>query len=433
MRSIKFSLSKKPPTEWNGWDTAVYLVEGYLSAKLKADQVLENLPREFVGQERSRCQSLFLGALRHGHRTRRACQPLLRKQPQARVEAVLLVAGFEINDESVERHPKVVHHAVERSKGMLRASEQGFLNAVLRKLPSQIEALRASDDLAARHSHPDWLVQNWVDTFGTQDTEELLEWNQQIPHFYFKTNAMEGHLPSCLSPTEWPGFYCVDTKRDWKADLLPLINRGIAYFKDPSTRMAPGLLAPQAGEQVLDLCAAPGGKAFDLAHTMEHKGTLVAVDLPCARIARLRTNLSTLETNTFRCNILESDLLKLDKNRFEQATLPSRYDAVMLDAPCSNTGVIQRRTDVKWRLQMGDIEDCARLQHSLLAKAAEFVKEDGRIVYSTCSIETAENRDVINAFLASEQGRTFALSEESISLPWKTGHDGAGAFLLRKK
>jgi 16S rRNA (cytosine967-C5)-methyltransferase len=104
----------------------------------------------------------------------------------------------------------------------------------------------------------------------------------------------------------------------------------------------------------------------------------------------------------------------------------------MLDAPCSNTGVVQRRTDVKWRLQPKDIEGCAQLQLQLLHSAARFVRPGGRLVYSTCSIEEAENRQVVEAFLASRSGSKFRLEASEISYPWETGHDGAGAFLLSR-
>jgi 16S rRNA (cytosine967-C5)-methyltransferase len=123
----------------------------------------------------------------------------------------------------------------------------------------------------------------------------------------------------------------------------------------------------------------------------------------------------------------------MDASTFEDKSLPSAYDAVMLDAPCSNTGVIQRRTDVKWRLQPNDIKKCAKLQLQLLHSAARFVKAGGRITYSTCSIEAAENQLVVDAFLASKSGRLFKLEKAMASLPWETGHDGAGAFLLRRE
>ncbi len=429
MRSIKFNLSKKSA---NGWDAAVLLTEGYFSARVKADELLEQLPDEFIGQVRARCQSLFLGALRHGHRTKKACHPLMRKTPRPRVEAVLLVAGFEFVAEPEERHPKIVHHAVERSKALLQTHELPFLNAVLRKLPGALAEIQESGDLAARYSHPDWLVTHWLETFGHGATSALLDWNQQIPPLYLKLVDWTDPLPEVLQPSDWQGFYRIDTKADWRNTIQALLETGRAYIKDPSTRLAPELLAPKPGQSVLDLCAAPGGKAFEMAQKMAGRGRIVAVDLPGARIHRLRENLDRLATDSLETHILEQDLTTLSADSFKPHQLPVHYDAVMLDAPCSNTGVIQRRADVKWRLRPEDIKQCAKLQQQLLHSAARFVRPGGRLAYSTCSIEPAENRQLVDAFLASKSGQAFKQISETLALPWECGHDGASVFLLER-
>ena len=429
MRSIKLSLSSK---SIKGWDAAVYLVEAYLIGGQKADQLLDQLPENFVGERRAACQSLFLGALRHGHRTRAALEGLLRKKTKYSVEAILLVSGYEMLDAEADRHPKIIHHAVERSKQLVNRFEQGFLNAILRKLPSELEQIQAQRAPAAFYSHPDWLVERWQRDFPRACTQ-LLEWNQGIPPTYLNVYNDEVQIPVGLEATVWPQFYKVMGKISWKEDLYPLLNKGKAYIKDPSTRIAPALLGPRAGESVLDLCAAPGGKTYDMAHAMQGKGQIVAVDLPGKRIARLEENLSTLRSEDLKCEIVECDLLEMDSSTLEDKRLTSAYDAVMLDAPCSNTGVIQRRTDVKWRLQPKDIENCAKLQLQLLHSAARFVKAGGRITYSTCSIEAIENQLVVDEFLASKSGSLFKLEKAISSLPWETGHDGAGAFLLRRE
>jgi 16S rRNA (cytosine967-C5)-methyltransferase len=429
MRSIKLSLSSKSIT---GWDAAVYLVEAYLTGEQKADQLLDELPGNFIGDRRAACQSLFLGALRHGHRTRAALEKLLRKKTKSSVEAVLLVSGYEILDAEADRHPKIIHHAVERSKQVVNHFDLGFLNAILRKLPVALEQINAQKAPAAFYSHPDWLVAHWQEEFPKVCTQ-LLKWNQGIPPTYLKVYDDKIQIPLGLEATEWPQFYKVTGKISWREDLHPLLNKGNAYIKDPSTRIAPALLGPRVGESVLDLCSAPGGKAYDMAHAMEGKGQIVAVDLPGKRIARLEENLSTLRSEDLKCEIVECDLLEMDASTFEDKSLPSAYDAVMLDAPCSNTGVIQRRTDVKWRLLPKDIKNCAKLQLQLLHSAARFVKAGGRIAYSTCSIEAIENQLVVDAFLASKSGRVFKLEKAIGSLPWETGHDGAGAFLLRRE
>jgi 16S rRNA (cytosine967-C5)-methyltransferase len=407
------------------------LTEAYLAGDRKADQLLDQLPEDFIGDRRASCQSLFLGALRHGHRTRAALKELLHKKAKPGVEAILLVSGYELLDAEADRHPKIIHHAVERSKKRINRFEQGFLNAVLRKLPAALAKIDAEKMPAAFYSHPDWLVAHWQKEFP-REYQQLLQWDQGIPATYFKLYDSSIELPSGLETTDWPQFYKITGRVSWKEELHPLLNKGNAYIKDPSTRLAPALLAPKPGESVLDLCAAPGGKAYDMAHAMQRKGRIVAVDLPGNRIARLEANLSTLRSDDLECTIIESDLLELDKSTFEAKGLPSTYDAVMLDAPCSNTGVIQRRTDVKWRLRPKDITQCAKLQLQLLHSATRFVKPGGRIVYSTCSIEAAENSQVVEQFLQSKAGQHFKQIDSSISLPWKTSHDGAGAFLLQR-
>lgn len=424
MRSIKFTLSKAAQS---GWDAAVLLTEAYLSGNQKTDQLLEQLPEDFTGDRRRTCQSLFLGALRHGHRTGHALKPMLRKAPRPLVEAVLLVAGFELFDGPADKAPQIIHHAVERSKKLLKQSEQGLINAILRKLPGAFEVIAASQQLDAQFSHPGWQVRHWTGEFGADACQKLLAWNQGIPTTYLKCYR---EPPADFTPTQWPRFYAPPSDHAWLAEIGPLLDSGDAYIKDPSTRLAPELLAPEPGNSVLDLCAAPGGKAFDLAHLMEGKGHIVALDLPGTRIDRLDQNLGKVRSAALRCDILECDLLEISKATFAEQALPEQYDAVMLDAPCSNTGVIQRRADVKWRLRPKDIEGCAKLQLQLLHSASRFVKPGGKLVYSTCSIETAENKDVVDAFLASKSGAAFKLADHAISLPWDTGHDGAGAFLL---
>ena len=428
MRSIKFNLNK---TSVSPWDAAVVLLEYYLSQQIKSSQVLEQLPDSFKGDRRAQCQSYFLHALRYGHKVKAAMTPLCKKEPRTRIQSILMLAGAEIERQDPETHAKIVHFTVEHSKQFVSKAEIGFLNALLRKLPRAMAKIDRRS-LATHHSHPDWLVEHWLTELGELSTAKLLHWNQEIPCNYIKIDTAPEQLTPTLQATQWPKFYKVAQKTNWNASIVPLLNRGIAYIKDPSTRLAAELLAPVAGEQVLDLCAAPGGKAFDIAQQMKGQGLLVAVDLPGNRIPQLKENLAQLTQDSFQTAVVEKDVLKLQSTDFSSRGLPSVYPAVMLDAPCSNTGVIQRRIDVKWRLQARDISSCAKLQLNLLQKATKFVAQAGRLVYSTCSIERTENIAVVQKFLQSPAGAEFELIDERISLPWETGHDGAGAFLLKR-
>lgn len=421
MRSLKFDISS--PTT-SAWLIATDLTVRYLTSSTKADQLLERLPEDLNGRKRSTCQALFLGALRNGHRTKALLERFLKAQPRAEIQAIFLVTGHELHSETADRHSRIVHHAVEQSKGYVHKKETNLLNAVLRKL--SLALLNIDEESSAvQHSHPNWLTTRWENEFGADKTEQLLSWNQQIPTNYLKLYHEQQPEGFELPKSQWPDFYLLQNKVTHT--LAELLESGTAYIKDPSTRLAPELLSPQAGERILDLCAAPGGKAFDIAKQMQGRGHLTAVDLPGDRIDRLRANLDKISSNQFSTSIFTSDLLEISSDQF-----PQGFDGVMLDAPCSNTGVIQRRTDVKWRLKPQDIEACAKLQLQLLHSGARFVKPGGRIVYSTCSIEAAENIEVVTAFLNSKSGKRFKLEEHALSFPWETGHDGAGAFRLRR-
>ena len=429
MRSLKINLSND---KISAWDAAVLLTEAYLGSGQKADQLLDLLPNEFSGGRRNTCQSLFLGALRHGHRTQGALKPFLRKAPRPIVEAIFMVAGYELYECEADKLPKIIHHAVQRSKQLANKAESGMINAVLRKLSKAYEAFDENDtsvrSISLKHSHPDWLVTHWSNQFEPEQLKALLEWNQQIPATYLRTQD----APQTFVSTQWEGFYKAPTGTPWLKEIRPQLEAGEAYVKDPSTRIAPQLLAAQPGETVLDLCAAPGGKAYEIAQSMQGRGTLIALDLPGDRMQRLDENLKRLQSSDFNCRSFGHDLLTLTSQILAKNSLPETFDAILLDAPCSNTGVIQRRTDVKWRLRPKDLKVCATLQAQLLAAASRFVKPGGRLVYSTCSIEASENNELVQAFLKSPSGENFKLETQRLSFPWETNHDGAGAFLLRR-
>ena len=222
-------------------------------------------------------------------------------------------------------------------------------------------------------------------------------------------------------------------------EVEPLLKAGKLYLQDPATRLPVEMLAPRAGESVLDLCAAPGGKSLLIADLMtagsdpaqRTPGRLVAVDQPGPRIDRLKENLAragNLEVALVQADVLGADVAGI----LREHRLPPTYDAVLLDVPCSNTGVMRHRVDVKWRLQPGDFRKHPEQQLSLLHAAARLVAPGGRLVYSTCSIDAEENEQVVRAFKAGKAGGPFTLEHSVVSQPWTAGHDGGGAFLLRR-
>ena len=418
------------------WPAAIGLLARWLDRRERVDELIESLPLGLVGAERAHCQHLVFGVIRHFGRLDGAVGSLVAHPPRFPTRAVLLMAGFELIEAAGSPAEdglvaKIVHHAVEQAKRVVSPAEARLVNAVVRKLAGLMAAppppkLASAEVLAEYFSHPDWLVRRWLVDFGADATRRLLEWNQCPAKVYARWRGAEAP-PDFLQPTSWPGFFEV-TSGHWP-QVEPLLKRGQLYLQDPGTRLAVELLAPQPGETALDVCAAPGGKSLLIADTMK-TGTLVALDQPGLRITRLKENLARIQGVTVA--LVQADLLAHPEEVLREHKLPETYSAVLIDVPCSNTGVMRHRVDVKWRLDPRDIDKHARQQLTLLHAAARLVAPGGRLVYSTCSIDPEENDRVVRAFFDSRAGGPFKLTGSAASLPWVTGHDGAAAFLLTK-
>ena len=425
--------------ETSPWVEAIGLVHRWLEKSERIDDLMENAQADLSSIERARVQHLVFGAVRHHLRLQKILERRLAHPPRHRVLAILYVAGFELVDAYAGADPegqvaKVVHHAVEQSKRLIAPAELKLVNAVLRRVAEEIGfekvpgALAPAHVLAAHYSHPEWMVKRWFALFGAKPTRQFLEWNLTPSPVYARWRGpSDAEKPSFLKETNWPGFFLVEAGH-WR-DAAPLLAAGTLYIQDPSTRLAIDLLAPQPGETVIDLCAAPGGKSIACADRMNGSGMIIAVDLPGLRQDRLEENLARItgvRTRRMGADVTSELTLALNSNG-----LPQQYDAILLDVPCSNTGVMRHRIDVKERLDEDDLPRHAEQQFRMLLTAARLLSPKGRLVYSTCSIEPDENAHVVKRFLDASKG-AFVLESSISATPWEHGHDGAGAFLLRR-
>lgn len=284
-------------------------------------------------------------------------EPLIRQH--------LRVALFQIRHlDRIPRHA-AVNEAVELAKGVSRKSA-GFVNAVLRKASD----LELPNTTGIQTSHPDWLVERWRAAFHRgRDFKAVLEADNAILPVTARINRLK--VPK--------GPEMIEPEGDPAADERFL--KGEFTIQDETSMKVAPWLAPKAGERVLDLCAAPGGKTTHLAELMGGKGLVVAVDLP--------SRLPLVAEAARRLGLANIECLAGDG-----ATIAFRkpFDAILVDAPCSNTGVIARRPDVRWRLREADIAGAVVIQRRLLENAVRLLRPGGRLVYSTCSLEPEENR-----------------------------------------
>ena len=421
------------------WPTAVHLLVRWREQGERVDTLLERAEVRALGRsERGRCQSLLFGTVRHLGRVEAALEPLLARPPRAMLWAILVTAGYELIEAAGDAatEARVVHHAVERAKTLASGPEARLVNAVVRKLVpvlgpgANVPGSGAGDVAwAAWFSHPEWLVARWRERFGVETTLALLAWNQKAAAVHVRWRGVApaaGEVPAWLRPTPWGGFYEV-APGHW-AELEPWLAEGRLYVQDPATRLAVELLAPTAGETVLDLCAAPGGKSLALADALGGAGRVVAMDLAGARLARLKSNLAHAKTEV---EVVGGDVLREGQRVLAARGLPESYAAVLIDVPCSNTGVMRHRVDVKWRLQETDFRKHGLQQRALLEAAARLVAPGGRLVYSTCSLDPEENEQVVEGF-ARQSGGEFTVETARAATPWADGHDGAAVFRLRR-
>ena len=265
------------------------------------------------------------------------------------------------------------HAAVNETVEAGKANVRSLINAVLRR--ATVARKRLLEDVAELpptiiHSHPDWLYNRWKIAFGKRQALALLEWDNQPAVTYFRVNPLvppPESLPG--KPVKGaPGFYQLEGS-------LPtaLLASGSVYIQDPATRHSVELLDPKPGERILDACAAPGGKAFLIAAAMGSADGLVCTDSNEKRLPRLEENLERLHAANAKISVHDWSLPA-------PAEWHASFDGILLDVPCSNTGVIRRRVDVRWRLQAPDIEKIAITQRKILENALACLKPGGRIV-----------------------------------------------------
>jgi 16S rRNA (cytosine967-C5)-methyltransferase len=412
----------------SSWSWAAELMSRFLKKPARLQHLLERLPSVMDPGTRRRCQFLLYGTVRHWTFLEEGLDEWLKKRPRVGLRAALLVATFEIMTDP-EKGPQIVDHAVRGIGKKYSKSERGLANAVLRKVSTRMsERLSAiptdAATIAVRHSHPRWMIDRWEQEFGFDGALRMAEWNQREPDLY-AFSLKEGAPLEIGEASRWERYSNVTNEA--RPAVQEQLDAATIYIQNPGARLAPEMLAKffEVG-RVLDMCAAPGGKSLYLDKTLgDAASEIVAFDLAGSRLERLKSNMSQFGSKRIR--VMAGDLFELDVKS------TGSFEAVFLDAPCANTGVMQRKPDVKWRLVKEDWEKLTALQERMLEKAASLVGEQGLLLYSTCSIDGDENEGVIDRFLSSATGQAFERLECSTSLPWESGHDGSGACALRRR
>ncbi len=286
-----------------------------------------------------------------------------------------------------------------------------FVNAVLRKIaevrenpPEPPREMNPVAYLSVRYSYPEWMVTRWLSRFGEEETERLLAAGNEKPPLVVRANTLRVTRDQLLNylKAEIPGAEACRYSpegiilRGFRGRITELRAFAVGWLQvqDEASQLVSLLLSPRPGERVLDACAGVGGKTTHLAQLMQNTGRIYAYDLYAWRLERLRENAERLGitiVESFTGEVVEG----------VKAFGAGFFDRILIDAPCTGTGVIRRHPDIKWARKPEDLTKVPEKQLALLSGLAEALKPGGVMVYATCSLEPEENEEVVEKFLSS--------------------------------
>ncbi len=346
-------------------------------------------------------------------------------------------------------HAAAVNEGVEFIKRIRGEKPAGLVNAVLRNIIRNIDGIRYPDPLedqaqymAVFYSHPLWMVKRWVDRFGIEETRALLTANNERPHLSLRVNRLKSdrssflklleHLQVQASPSRFLEQF-VRARGMSRIGQMESFRNGFFTVQDESASLPCLLISPRAGERVIDLCAAPGGKTTNIAEMMRNEGEVIAVDKYEGKLSLIRTSCERLGLRNVTFMAADASTMSIEP-----------ADKVLLDAPCSGLGVLSKKPDIKWKRDVADIRKLTAIQTEIIENAALMVKPGGVLVYSTCTIEPEENQEIVRCFL--KKHPEFILDDAArfvppdfvspdgdvVTLPHRHGMDGSFAARLVK-
>ena len=377
----------------NARRSAAFIVSRWIATK--------DFPSSMLPQDRDRAfvQDLVYTTIRRIRPLRKILGSLMKQWPKGELEALLYIGAAQILYMPDVPDFAAVSETVEAAKGCENPSIAKVVNGVLRNVirrREEFEKMIADATLEERESFPTALVRRWERRFGAENAARLCAWH---------------NTPAETFIARRDGSF-VKLERGQRVEDVPGYADGDFIVQDPGTRLAIELLDPRPDERILDACAAPGGKTVQIAL---RGASVVDCEVNPKRRRRLEENLARL---------------KLGVEVIPELPASQTFDKVLVDAPCSNTGVLRRRPDARWNWNGEKLAALVKLQSEILDACASRVAPGGVLVYSTCSNEPEENEAQVAAFLARHPD--FSLEESRESIPFESGTDGAFAARLRR-
>lgn len=281
----------------------------------------------------------------------------------------------------------------------------GFVNAILRNIIRDKEEILKVDtgseimDLSTKYSYSPWMIKNWIGNFSKEFTEDLLEANSEKPSTYLRVNTLKTNRDELLNKLKETGikaYKVSQVEEAIKVEKLKdienneLFKEGLFTIQDISSMLVGKVINPKESSLVLDVCSAPGGKSTHLATLMNNTGKVVSRDV-------FEHKLNLIYKTVKRLGLLNVEIENFDASKLDENSI-EKYDYVLADVPCSGLGIIRRKPEIKFKSK-AELKDLPSIQKIILENASKYVKINGILVYSTCTIQDSENINIVNEFL----------------------------------
>lgn len=418
--------------------------------------------------EKQRATDLVFGTIRN----RAAIDILIAKLadcPTSRIAPKLLniirIGAYELFYNPQTPDYAIINEAVDNAKAVAGRKQTSFVNAVLRQTSRKITSRQAplsdaepqktlpqtlstgcqfntrflpdpkqspAEYYSSAFSLPKWLVADWLAEFGFDQTRNICFASNRRPGIYLRANVLKTTTKQLAEKFHQADISCeivgqamIKIKSPHAVTQLPGFDEGLFTVQDITAAQAINTLKPQPNQIILDLCAAPGSKTTHLAEFTADKTTIIATDISNQRLEKVKENINRLGINSVTIVPYEN---------LEQVTAElGPFDCVLVDVPCSNTGVLAKRPEVRYRIKPNTLPKITKIQNQLLDTAAKMLKTKGKICYSTCSIQPAENHRLIAGFL--QKNPDFQLTYELLTLPSsdRFDHDGGYVAIIENK
>ena len=401
---------------------------------------------ELDARDRSFVSNLFYGVIERRitvdyQLERYLSKPLKKLKPEVLI--IMRMGAYQILFMDKVPDSAAVNESVKLSRKNGCSFASSLINAVLRKVSSNGIVLPDEKDekahLSVKYSCPLWLIDKWFNEYGKEDTVEMLKSSVGEPPLYIRVNNTLTNTEQLKENFSQQGIECeiTDIENSLKVNFsgndiekTDAYKSGLFHVQDLASQICAAAVNAQEGQTVFDLCSAPGGKAYTVAETMNNQGKVLCFDIYENRVNLIKNGAARLGLSIIEAQVSDASV-------FNEKI--GKADRVLCDVPCSGLGIIRRKPEIKYKNE-DEFSDLPKIQYSILKNASKYVKSQGRLVYSTCTLSKAENDDVVDRFLKENdefEADFFTVNNQQFSrltlMPHKNNSDGFFISVFRRK